>query len=268
MKSVFFISDRTGITTEMLGNALLTQFNTLDVKKEHIPFVDSVTKAEQAILKVHNRYLQYGVKPVVITSIINPEVRDKFKLNYVLHIDFFEAFIPQLESAFNETASQMVGMSHGMNDEDKYYKRIDAIDFSLFNDDGATAKNYDESDVILVGVSRVGKTPTCLYLAVNYGIKAANYPLVETDLHQDKLPKILMPYHDKLFGLTIDIEKLHHIRSNRLPNSDYADINICQSEVFAAEQIMHAYDIPFLNTSKKSIEEISAAIMQRIKLYR
>jgi regulator of PEP synthase PpsR (kinase-PPPase family) len=268
MKSVFFISDRTGITTEVLGNALLTQFDSIEFKKEFIPFVDSETKAEQAIVKINNRYLQFGEKPILLTSIINPEIRNIFNLDYVLHIDFFESFIPTLENEFGQKASSAVGMSHGMKDESKYYKRIEAIDFSLYNDDGVTAKNYDEADVILVGVSRVGKTPTCLYLAVNYGIKAANYPFAEKDLQQDKLPTPLLPYHNKLFGLTIEVDRLHHIRTNRLPNSRYADINTCRSEIAVAEQIMHHYNIPFLNTSKKSIEEISVAILQRIKLYR
>lgn len=268
MKSVFFISDRTGITTDVLGQALLTQFSSIECKKEHLPFIDTEIKAEQAIMKINDRYTQHGDKPIVFTSIINPAIRNKFNLNYVLHIDFFEAFIPSLEQEFGQKASSLIGMSHGMNDENKYYKRIDAIDFALYNDDGATDKNYEKADVILVGVSRVGKTPTCLYLAVNYGIKAANYPFAEMDLEQDKLPKILVPYHGKLFGLTIEVDRLHNVRTNRMPNSKYADISTCQSEITAAEVIMHHYDIPFLNTSKRSIEEISVAIMQRIKLYR
>lgn len=266
MKSVFFISDKTGITTESLGNALLTQFGDSEFKRDFIPFVDSESKADQAIVKINSRHNQYGAKPIVFTSIINPNIRDKFKLDYVCHIDFFESFIPKLENELGYKASLTVGMSHGINNEEKYYKRIDAIDFSLSNDDGVTVKNYELADVILVGVSRVGKTPTCLYLAVNYGIKAANYPFAELDLKQDKLPKLLVPFHSKLFGLTIEVERLHHIRSNRLPNSKYAELNTCKTEIAAAEHIMHQYDIPYLNVSKKSIEEISVAIMQRIKL--
>lgn len=266
MKSVFFISDRTGITTESLGNALLTQFPDAKFKKDFIPFVDSEAKADQAIVKINGRYSQFGERPIVFTSIMDKDIRNKFKLNYACHIDFFESFIPTLEHELGHKASYAMGMSHGIHDEAKYYKRIDAIDFSLYNDDGVTAKNYEEADVILVGVSRVGKTPTCLYLAVNYGIKAANYPFAELDLVHDKLPKILVPYHQKLFGLTIEVERLHHIRTNRLPNSKYAELTTCKMETTAAEHIMHQYDIPYLNVSKKSIEEISVAIMQRIKL--
>lgn len=268
MRSVFFISDRTGITTEGLGNALLTQFGDVALRKELIPFVDTELKADQAIIKINNRYQREQVRPIVITSIIDPKLRHKFDLDYVFHMDFFEAFIPALEAEIGQPASQVVGQSHGISDESKYYKRIDAIDFSLVNDDGVTDKNFDEADVILVGVSRVGKTPTCLYLAISYGIKAANYPLAETDLIHDHLPKILVPYHNKLFGLTIELDRLHHIRSSRIPNSHYADFNNCRFEIEAAERIMQHYDIPYLNSSRKSIEEISAAIMQSINLHR
>jgi [pyruvate, water dikinase]-phosphate phosphotransferase / [pyruvate, water dikinase] kinase len=269
MKSIFFISDRTGITTEALGNALLTQFAGIEFRKEIIPFIDSIAKAQRAIVKINSRFSRDGDKPIVITSIINPEVRDQFKLDYVLHFDFFETFVPELEGAIGKKASLAVGQLHGIIDEDKYYRRIDAIDYSLYNDDGATVhKNYDAADVILIGVSRVGKTPTCLYLAVNYGIKAANYPLVENDLRNDKLPKALVPYHNKLFGLTIDLDRLHNIRMHRMPHGKYAELNNCAFEIGAAEHIMKVYDIPCLNTSKKSIEEISTAIMQSIHITR
>ncbi len=268
MKWVFFISDRTGITTEGLGNALMTQFDGLEFKKELVPFVDTESKAEAAIAKIEARFLQTSEKPIVLTSIINPEVRKLFKNGNSFHLDFFELFIPALEHQFNQKASLVVGRSHGISDEAKYYKRIDAIDYALYNDDGVSAKNYDSADVILVGVSRVGKTPTCLFLAINYGIKAANYPLAETDLKHDKLPKLLVQYHSKLFGLTIDANRLHSIRSQRIPDSEYAKLSTCQDEVAAAERIMQLNGVPILNTSLKSIEEISVGIMQGIRLKR
>jgi [pyruvate, water dikinase]-phosphate phosphotransferase / [pyruvate, water dikinase] kinase len=267
-KSVFFISDRTAITTEALGNALLTQFEGVKFNKCIMPFIDSQGKAERSIIKIHDKYLQDGNRPIVLTSIINQELRSKFKLPYVLHVDFFESYIPMLEEEIGVKVTQKVGMSHGIGNEDTYYKRIEAIDYSIYNDDGVSFKSYDIADVILIGISRVGKTPTCLYLAVNYGLKAANYPITEQDFRSEKLPKVLIPYHSKLFGLTIETEKLHHIRSHRLPNSTYSNIKTCQYEVEAAERIMHNNDVPFLNTSKKSIEEISVAIMQLIHIQR
>jgi [pyruvate, water dikinase]-phosphate phosphotransferase / [pyruvate, water dikinase] kinase len=267
-RSVFFVSDRTAITTEALGNALLTQFNIIPFKKEYIPFVDGENKAMQALIKINNRFEQTSLKPIVFTSIMNPLIRDKFKLPHIFHLDFFETYIPMLEQELNAKASYALGMSHGMQDEDKYYRRMDAIDFSLAADDGVSAKDYADADVILIGVSRVGKTPTCLYLAVNYGIKAANYPLVETDLETDKLPALLLPYYEKLFGLTIELERLHNIRSHRKPGSNYADLQVCKTEITAMENILNKHKIPFLNTSKKSVEEIAVAIMQSIKLKR
>lgn len=267
-RSVFFVSDRTGITTEALGNALLTQFEKVVFKKEYAPFVDNEDKVSQILVKINNRHLQTGQKPIVFTSIMDAKNREKFKLEHIFHIDFFETYIPSLEDELGVVANHIIGMSHGLLNEDKYYKRMDAIEFALANDDGIHAKNYHDADVILVGVSRVGKTPTCLYLAVNYGIKAANYPLAENDLTSYKIPLILSPYHDKLFGLTIELDRLHNIRKHRLPGSDYADINVCQREIEAAENIFRSNGIPFLNTSKKSVEEISVAIMQLIKLKR
>ncbi|MCC2644430.1 MAG: phosphoenolpyruvate synthase regulatory protein [Burkholderiales bacterium] len=268
MRSVFFLSDQTGITTESMGNALLTQFNEISLRKERMPFIDTEFKADIAIVKIQSRFIQDGERPIILSSIVNPIIRNKFKLECVCFIDFFETFMPELENALEQKAVQAMGKSHGMNDQIKYYRRIDAIDFSLQNDDGITVKNYEAADVILVGVSRVGKTPTCLYLAVNYGIKAANYPFAEVDLKHDKLPKILVPYHEKLFGLSINVDRLHQIRQNRIPNSNYANINTCKTEIEAAEHVMREYGIPFLNTSEKSIEEIASNIMQRIHLVR
>ncbi len=268
MRSVFFISDQTGITTEKLGNALLGKFPGIKFRRESFPFVDTQAKINQALIKINNRYLSDGEKPIVVSSIINPELRQLLKVDYVLHIDFFEAFIDQLENEIGVKATLEINKIHGIGDEEKYNHRIDAIHFSLENDDGVTCKNYDEADVIIVGVSRVGKTPTCIYLAVNYGIKSANYPFAEMDLRSDHLPKALIPYHHKLFGLSIEPERLHQIRSNRLPNSKYAQLNTCINEIEAAEHIMHNCGIPFLNTSHKSIEEISVAIMQMVKIKR
>lgn len=268
MRSIFFVSDQTGITTESMGNALLTQFNELELRKELIPFIDTDLKADKAIVRIQNRFIQEGERPIILSSIVNPNIRDKFKLDCVYFIDFFETFMPELENALGQKAVQAVGRSHGINDETKYYRRIDAIDFSLHNDDGITVKNYDNADVILVGVSRVGKTPTCLYLAVNYGIKSANYPFADADLKNDKLPKALVAYHSKLFGLTINVDRLHKIRQNRIPDSSYANINNCRAEIEAAEHVMRHYGIPFLNTSEKSIEEIASSIMQSIHLAR
>jgi len=268
MRSVFFISDRTGITTESLGAALLTKFPSIEFHKESLPFIDSETKVAQALLKIKKRHNVDGSRPIILTSITNPELRDKFELPFALHIDFFQEFIPKLEHELATIATSIVGVSHGMGDPEKYNSRIAAIDFALINDDGISVKNFEEADVILVGVSRVAKTPTCIYLATNYGIKAANYPFAELDLINMHLPKILNPFREKLFGLSTDASRLHNVREERLPNTHYSSLANCEFEVAAAEKLMYNDGIEYVNTSHKSIEEIAVAIIQQVKIPR
>jgi regulator of PEP synthase PpsR (kinase-PPPase family) len=268
MQSVFFISDRTGITTKAMGQALLTQFPNIQFKYEFIPFVDTEHKLQQTLVKIQQHHINSNQRVIVFTSIMNDQIRNQFKLDYICHIDFFEAFLPQLEQELQQTASKEVGVLRGMQqNEAKYYQRINAINFALDSDDGIpNSKIYQEADVILVGISRVGKTPICLYLAVNYGIKTANYPFVELDLEQESLPQLLQPHYAKIFGLTIDADRLHFIRTNRVPNSQYADLNNCRKEITSAEKIMLNNAIPYLNVSKRSIEEMSVAILQHFRL--
>lgn len=268
MRSVFYISDQTGITTEKLGTALLGKFPDVEFRKYSFPFADTPSKISQALIKIKNRFMLDGYKPIIVSSVINPELRKLLEVEYALTLDFFEAFISKLEIELGQKATMEISKVHGIGDEDKYNHRIEAIHFSLENDDGVSFKNYNEADIIIVGVSRVGKTPTSIYLAVNHGIKVANYPFAEMDFLTDHLPKPLVPYHYKLFGLSIEAELLHQIRSHRLPNSNYAELQTCISEINAAERIMHNCSVPFLNTSHKSIEEISVAIMQQIKIKR
>jgi hypothetical protein len=268
MRSVFYISDQTGITTEKLGAALLGKFPHIEFRKESFPFADTPAKISRALIKVKNRFILDKQKPIIVSSVINPELRSLLEVDYALTIDFFDAFIGKLEAELGTKATLAINKIHGIGDEEKYNHRIEAIHYSLENDDGVSCKHYDEADVIIVGVSRVGKTPTSIYLAVNYGLKVANYPFAEMDLFTDHLPKSLVPFHHKLFGLSIEAERLHQVRSHRLPNSKYAQLATCSSEIAAAERIMHHCGIPFLNTSHKSIEEISVAIMQMVRLKR
>lgn len=270
MRSVFYISDHTGITTEKLGSALLSKFPDAKFRNEAFPFANTPAKISQALIKVRNRYMVEGKPPIIISSVIDPELRKLLDVDYAVSLDFFDAFLGRLESALDMSANihPVSGGVHSIGNEESYNNRIDAIHYSMENDDGVSSKHYDDADIIIVGVSRVGKTPTSIYLAVNYGVKVANYPLAEVDLHSDDLPKILLPYRLKLFGLSIEAQRLHSIRSHRLPNSKYSQLNTCINEIQAAERIMTNCEIPFLNTSHKSIEEISVAIMQVVKLKR
>lgn len=265
MRSVFYISEQTGITTENLGNALLSKFGGRDFHIETCPFIDSETKIRKMLLTIKNKYLVSGIKPIVVTSIYEKRLRDLFKNDYMIHCDPFDAFMPILKAELGEVSPLQTNI-HGINNEDKYKNRISAIDFAIYNDDGAVFENYHQADVILFGVSRVGKTPVCIYLAVNYGIKAANYPITDIDFSYNTLPKPIQQFYNKLFGLTIDPDRLHSIRTNRLPDSDYAKLETCEREVKTAEAIMQNSGVLYLNTSKKSVEEIAAAIMQKIKL--
>ncbi|TDR81422.1 posphoenolpyruvate synthetase regulatory kinase/phosphorylase PpsR [Paludibacterium purpuratum] len=267
-RSAFFISDRTGITAESLGQTLLTQFDTLEFHRETVPFIDTVEKAEALAARIRERAQIDHHKPLVFTSIVNPEIRRVLKIDNALTIDFFETFISELEAELGQNASLTMGKAHGMISEEKYDHRIEAVNFSLNHDDGVKLKDLAEADVVLVGVSRSGKTPTCLYLALQYGIKAANYPLTPEDLDTTSLPKILLPYRSKLFGLTIDPARLHHIRSERRPDSRYASLDNCRFEVNEAESMFRQHAVPFISTTHKSIEEIASTIMHKATLER
>lgn len=267
-RAAFFISDRTGITAESLGQTLLTQFDSMEFVRETIPFIDTVEKAQAVATRIRECAEQDHLRPLVFTSIINPEVRQVMKLENALVIDFFETFIGELETELGQSASLSIGKAHGMVSEERYDYRIQAVNFSLHHDDGVKLKDLDEADVILVGVSRSGKTPTCLYLALQYGIKAANYPITPEDLGSTTLPKLLLAYRSKLFGLTIDPARLHHIRSERRPDSRYASLENCRLEVNEVEAMFRQHAVPFISTTHKSIEEIATTILHKATLER
>jgi hypothetical protein len=267
-RSAFFISDRTGITAESLGYTLLTQFDMLDFKRETIPFVDTIEKALAVAERIRERALIDQHRPLIFCSIVNTEVREAVKVDCAMCIDFFETFIGQIEHELHHKAALSVGKAHGVVNEEKYDHRIEAVNYSLSHDDGVKMKGLEQADVILVGVSRSGKTPTCLYLALQYGIKAANYPLTPEDLNQDGLPASLLNHRQKLFGLTIEAQRLHHIRSERRPNSTYASLDNCRSEIAKAETLFQQHGIPFIQATHKSIEEIAITIVTQAKLTR
>lgn len=267
-RRAYFISDRTGITAESLGNALLTQFDHVEFKRETIPFIDTIEKAYELAKRIREHVNKSEEKPIVFASIVSSEVRQVLKVDGTLFIDFFETFTGELENEFRQKASLSIGKAHGMTSEKSYDLRINAINFSLNHDDGIKTGDLDEAEVILVGVSRSGKTPTCLYLALQYGIKAANYPLTPDDLGTTVLPKMLQPYRNKLFGLTIQPQRLHTIRTERRPDSRYASLENCRFEVNEAESIFRQQRIPYINATHKSIEEIATTILHNSGLTR
>ena len=264
-RTVFFISDGTGITAETFGNAILAQF---EIKPRHVrlPFIDSVDKAHQAVRQINHTAEVEGKRPIVFTTLVNMEVLAviKAQCNGML-LDMFGIFVAPLESELGIKSNHRVGRFSDASKSKEYDNRIEAINFSLAHDDGQSNRDLAGSDVILVGVSRSGKTPTSLYLAMQYGLKASNYPLIPEDFERRQLPPALVPHRKKIFGLTIDPQRLSQIRNERRPNSAYASLPNCNHEIHEAEAMMRREGIRWLSTTTKSIEEIATTILQEVR---
>jgi len=267
-RRVFFVSDRTGITVEALGSSLLSQFADMDFLRLTLPFIDSVDKARDAVKQVDEAHRDSGERPLVFSSIVDDAVRAEINRADGLVLDVFERFIVPLESELGVKSTHAVGRSHSVSNVKDYNHRIEAINYTLAHDDGVTHRGLEDADIVLVGVSRSGKTPTCLYMAMQFGIKAANYPLIPEDLEANRLPPSLLPLKQKVFGLSIAPERLHHIRSERRPDSKYADLENCRYEVSAAERLMRQAQIPYLDSTTKSIEEIATHMLHEAHLVR
>ena len=267
-RQVFYISDRTGLTAENIGEALLNQFGNVEFKRHVHPFIDTPEKALAVVDEVNKTAEQFGDRSIAFVSVVNHEIREIIKKSNAFHIDFFETFLGLLEKELNVEATIAERGHHGIGNTKRYDARMEAVNFSLSHDDGVSDKNLQEADVILMGVSRSGKTPTCLYLALQYGIRAANYPLIPDDLESTDLPRMVKPYKDKLFGLTIQPERLQAIRHERRPNSTYAKIDTCRSEIADAQNMFKRHGVPFTNTTDKSVEELAVHILQACKLKR
>ncbi len=264
-RTVFFISDGTGITAETFGKAIMAQFET---KTRHVrlPFVDTVDKAHQAVRQINHAGELEGKKPIVFTTLVDMEVLEVIQTHCKgMLLDMFGTFVHPLEQELGIKSHHRVGRFSDVSKSKEYHDRIEAINFSLAHDDGQSNRDLEGADVILVGVSRSGKTPTSLYLAMQYGVKAANYPLIPEDFDRRQLPPALIPYRKKIFGLTINPERLSEIRSERRPNSRYASLENCRAEVSEAEAMMRRGGIRWLSTTTKSIEEIATTILQEIR---
>ena len=263
--TVFFVSDGTGITAETFGNSILSQFA---IKSRHLrrPFIDTPDKAHQVVREINHTAHIESRKPIVFITLVNPEILSIVKeQSRGLVLDMFNTFIEPLEAEFGITSNHRVGRFSDVSNSQEYTDRIEAINFALAHDDGQSAKNLAAADVILVGVSRSGKTPTSLYLAMQHGIKAANYPLIPEDFERGKIPATLAPYRAKCFGLTIDPDRLARIRNERRPNSKYASIENCRYEVREGETMMKKEGIAWLSSTHKSIEEIATTILRDLR---
>ncbi len=267
-RTVFFVSDGTGITAQMLGHSLLTQFEDVEFNQIILPFVDNADKAEESLARIEAEAASGNGQPIVFSTLVNQEVRAVVRRANALFLDFFETFIGPLETGMGVKSSHTIGRSHSAMDKKEYQQRIEAINFAMAHDDGASHRELGQADVILIGVSRSGKTPTSLYLALQFGVKAANYPLIPEDFERMKLPETLRLHKTKLFGLTIAPERLHHIRKERRPGSKYADLENCRYEIEEAERLMRREGIHSINSTSKSIEEIATTILRELRIAR
>lgn len=265
---IFLVSDRTGITLEGLVRTLLSQFEGFAEEPLVRPFIDSAEKIGRVVEEIDRQAGVGGVPPIVFCSIADPILRGRLRDADARVFDIFDTFLPALGEALGLSSSSRVGHTHGMGRQGDYDRRVEALNFALSFDDGSRLKGLEQAQLILVGVSRSGKTPTCLYLAMQYRVFAANYPLTEDDFLQGSLPQALRPWRDRLFGLSIAPERLRRIREQRRAGSAYASLQHCRKEVSAAEALFQAEGIPFLDSTSLSIEELAVAIMHRAGLHR
>ncbi len=264
-RTFFFISDGTGITAETFGNAILAQFD-FAPRRVRLPFVDTPDKAHQAVRQVNHTGELEGKRPIVFTTLVDREVLGIIQRGCkAMLLDMFGTFVAPIEQEIGITSHHRVGRFSDVSKSQAYHDRIEAINFSLAHDDGQSNRDLTEAEVILIGVSRSGKTPTSLYLAMQHGLKAANYPLIPEDFERRQLPAALVPHKKKIFGLTIAPERLSEIRSERRPNSRYASLENCRMEVSEAEAMMRRSGIRWLSTTTKSIEEIATTILQEVR---
>jgi len=261
-RTIFFISDHTGVTAETLGHSLLTQFDKQDFRQVTVPFIDTDDKARETVQRINEAARLTSMRPIIFSTMLEDSRREIIKRANGMHLDIFNVFLEPLEKEFGEKGSQTGGRAHGMSDFNSYMKRIDATNFALANDDGGITQNYETADVILIGVSRSGKTPTCLYLALQYGIYAANFPLTDLECENGKLSNILVKYKKKLLGLTITAKRLQQIRKERRPLGRYSSMQQVRFELRESEKIFKRYGISCIDTTEFSIEEIASKILE------
>lgn len=272
-RKVFFLSDSTGMTAENLGRSLLVQFPQIQFESVTKPFIDTAEKAQQIVVEINQEVQTSSQRPIVIDTILNNEISHLIKQTNCFYIDVFSTFLSPLENELGVKSAHNVGhpaifQEDSRLEDSNYMARIDAVHFALANDDGMHLHRYSDADIILVGVSRTGKTPCSVYLGMQYGVKAANYPLIPQDLQRNKLPDALADHSKKIFGLTIRPSRLAEIRNERKPNSQYANLRTCVDEIRQAETLYRQYRIPYIDTTQLSVEEIAARMLQRAGIER
>jgi regulator of PEP synthase PpsR (kinase-PPPase family) len=264
-RTVFFVSESTGITAEKLGHSLLSQFDSIDFEQVYMPYINTELRARALTKRMQEAADRDGVRPLVFSTMLDDKVREIIAAGNCYFLELFEIFVEPLSRELGIPPSRRSGRSHAITKPSSYTKRIEAINFAMANDDGMRPDNFGQAHVVLTGVSRSGKTPTCLYLAMHYGLRAANYPLTEEDFERGDVPQAVWAVRDRLFGLMIDPQRLQLIREERRRGSPYASPERCQSDTRQARAIFSRLAIPVLNTTSQSIEEISSHILNFVK---
>lgn len=266
-RAIFYVSDGTGITAETIGHSVLTQFDGIPFQTRRLPFVDNPQRARDAAAEIRSVGEATGYRPVVINTVVDGHLSALIAESGALMLDVFAPFIPPLEQELGMPRTPKVGKAHGGADSAEYEARMNATNYALTHDDGVQA-NFSDAEVILMGVSRSGKTPTCLYMALHYGVRAANYPLLPEDLENGELPPKLRPHRARIYGLTIDPRRLAQIREQRRAGSRYASIEQCRWEVEEAERLFKRENVPVMHSTHMSIEEIASKVMQSLGMHR
>jgi regulator of PEP synthase PpsR (kinase-PPPase family) len=264
-KDIYYVSDSTGILATNLGQSLICQFPEISFHEEKFPFIKTIADAEKTIRYILKQ--STGRRPIIFSTLVSPKLRAIFNHPEVELFDVCDAFLERLEQCLEAKALGLPGYSQHVDDS-SMSRRVEAIHYCLGHDDGTKFDEYNEADVILVGVSRSGKTPVSVYMATHMGLKAANYPLTNNNLNHYTLPEGLRHNRKKAVGLTIAPEILSMIREKRYPNSTYAKRSTCVQELEQAQEIFQKYKIPVINTSGRSIEELATQISQEIGLFK
>lgn len=264
-RTVFFVSESTGITAETLGHSLLSQFDSVDFEQVYMPYINTEPRAQALTERMREAAERDGARPLVFSTMLDDRIRAILQAGDCFYLELFEGFVDPLSRELGVPPSRKSGRSHAITKPSSYTKRIEAINFAMANDDGVRPDNFTRSDAILIGVSRCGKTPTCLYLAMHYGLRTANYPLTEEDFERGALPRVLWECREKTFALTIDPQRLQLIREERRPGSGYASLQRCKADVRGAQALFKELDVPVLDTTSQSIEEISSHILKALK---
>jgi regulator of PEP synthase PpsR (kinase-PPPase family) len=260
-RTVYFVSESTGITAEALGHSLLSQFDTMEFEQVYMPYINTEQRAQALTQRMQEAFLRDGARPLVFATMLNDRIAAIIRGGNCYYMELFEHYVDPLSAELGVPPSRRSGRSHAITQPSSYTKRIDAINFAMANDDGVKPGNFQHADVILLGISRSGKTPTCLYLAIHYGLRPANYPITEEDFERGDLPSEIWTNKQKVFGLTIDPNRLRAIREERRPGSPYASLRRCQTEVENALDMFRRLDVPVMNTTNHSIEEIASLIL-------